>query len=377
MTLSKKIPLLLALVMFTLAIPILAKAETADSLAFKQVLPGYQYQFPRDFFSHDDFRIEWWYYTGHLEDDSDHQFGYQLTFFRVALEGTDKIENASKWKIDQIYFAHLAVSDLHEQKFYHFERINRQGVMNAGAKSDQLLVWNEDWVLVDGEQGHHMKAFEKGTGLDLKLTPVKPLVFHGTNGVSKKGSDEGNASHYFSYTRMKTEGRVFINGKSYQVHGLSWMDHEFSSNQLNSELAGWDWFSFQLNDGSEVMLYQLRKKDGSIDAFSSGSLIDSKNKSKHLQLKDFTVTVKDYWSSKKTSIRYPAAWLVTLPEENTRLTVTPDMKDQELSGLRSISGSYWEGSVTVKGTHQGQPVEGKGFVELVGYGKALRQELPE
>jgi predicted secreted hydrolase len=249
--------------------------------------------------------------------------------------------------------------------------------MNAGAKSDQLLVWNEDWVLVDGEQGHHMKAFEKGTGLDLKLTPVKPLVFHGTNGVSKKGSDEGNASHYFSYTRMKTEGRVFINGKSYQVHGLSWMDHEFSSNQLNSELAGWDWFSFQLNEGSEVMLYQLRKKDGSIDAFSSGSLIDSKNKSKHLQLKDFTVTVKDYWSSKKTSIRYPAAWLVTLPEENTRLTVTPDMKDQELSGLRSISGSYWEGSVTVKGTHQGQPVEGKGFVELVGYGKALRQELPE
>jgi predicted secreted hydrolase len=377
MTLSKKISLLLALVMFTLAIPILAKAETADSSAFKQVLPGYQYQFPRDFFSHDDFRIEWWYYTGHLEDDSDHQFGYQLTFFRVALEGTDKIENASKWKIDQIYFAHLAVSDLHEQKFYHFERINRQGVMNAGAKSDQLLVWNEDWVLVDGEQGHHMKAFEKGTGLDLKLTPVKPLVFHGTNGVSKKGSDEGNASHYFSYTRMKTEGRVFINGKSYQVHGLSWMDHEFSSNQLNSELAGWDWFSFQLNEGSEVMLYQLRKKDGSIDAFSSGSLIDSKNKSKHLQLKDFTVTVKDYWSSKKTSIRYPAAWLVTLPEENTRLTVTPDMKDQELSGLRSISGSYWEGSVTVKGTHQGQPVEGKGFVELVGYGKALRQELPE
>jgi predicted secreted hydrolase len=377
MTLSKKISLLLALVMFTLAIPILAKAETADSSAFKQVLPGYQYQFPRDFFSHDDFRIEWWYYTGHLEDDSDHQFGYQLTFFRVALEGTDKIENASKWKIDQIYFAHLAVSDLHEQKFYHFERINRQGVMNAGAKSDQLLVWNEDWVLVDGEQGHHMKAFEKGTGLDLKLTPVKPLVFHGTNGVSKKGSEEGNASHYFSYTRMKTEGRVFINGKSYQVHGLSWMDHEFSSNQLNSELAGWDWFSFQLNEGSEVMLYQLRKKDGSIDAFSSGSLIDSKNKSKHLQLKDFTVTVKDYWSSKKTSIRYPAAWLVTLPEENTRLTVTPDMKDQELSGLRSISGSYWEGSVTVKGTHQGQPVEGKGFVELVGYGKALRQELPE
>ncbi len=377
MTLSKKISLLLALVMFTLAIPILAKAETADSSAFKQVLPGYQYQFPRDFFSHDDFRIEWWYYTGHLEDDSDHQFGYQITFFRVALEGTDKIENASKWKIDQIYFAHLAVSDLHEQKFYHFERINRQGVMNAGAKSDQLLVWNEDWVLVDGEQGHHMKAFEKGTGLDLKLTPVKPLVFHGTNGVSKKGSDEGNASHYFSYTRMKTEGRVFINGKSYQVHGLSWMDHEFSSNQLNSELAGWDWFSFQLNEGSEVMLYQLRKKDGSIDAFSSGSLIDSKNKSKHLQLKDFTVTVKDYWSSKKTSIRYPAAWLVTLPEENTRLTVTPDMKDQELSGLRSISGSYWEGSVTVKGTHQGQPVEGKGFVELVGYGKALRQELPE
>lgn len=377
MTLSKKLPHLLALVMLYLTLPTLAGSQTDDPSLFKQALPGYQYQFPRDFYSHDDFRIEWWYYTGHLEDDSGRQFGYQLTFFRVALEGAEKIANASKWKIDQAYFAHLAVSDLHEQKFYHFERINRRGIMNAGAKSDRLLVWNEDWVLVDRDQGHRMKAIEKGTGLDLKLTPVKPLVFHGADGISRKGSDEGNASHYFSYTRMKTEGQIFINGKSFQVHGLSWMDHEFSSNQLNPELVGWDWFSFHLNDGSEVMLYQLRKKDGSMDAFSSGSLIDPKNKSKHLKLKDFTVTVKDFWSSKKTSIRYPSSWLVTLPGENTRLTVTPDLKDQELSGLRSISGSYWEGSVTVKGTHLGKPVEGKGFVELVGYGKALRQELPE
>ncbi len=368
---------MLVLAMLTLVIPTLAKAESAGSPPFKQVLPGYQYQFPRDFFSHDDFRIEWWYYTGHLEDDSGRQFGYQLTFFRVALEGKEKIENASKWKIDQIYFAHLAVSDLQEQKFYHFERINRRGIMNAGAKSDRLLVWNEDWVLVDRDQSHRMKAVENGTGLDLKLTPVKALVFHGADGVSRKGSEEGNASHYFSYTRMKTEGQIFIKGKSFQVHGLSWMDREFSSDQLNLELAGWDWFAFQLNDGSELMLYQLRKKDGSIDAFSSGSLIDPKNKSKHLKLKEFTVTVKDYWRSKKTSIRYPSAWLVTLPGENTRLTVTPDLNDQELSNLRSIAGSYWEGSVTVKGTHLGKPVEGKGFVELVGYGKPLRQELPE
>ena len=368
---------MLALAMLSLTLPTLAVSQTDDPSAFKQALPGYQYQFPRDFYSHDDFRIEWWYYTGHLEDDSGRQFGYQLTFFRVALEGTEKIENASKWKIDQAYFAHLAVSDLHEQKFYHFERVNRRGVMNAGAKPDRLLVWNEDWVLVDRDQGHRMKAIEKGTGLDLKLTPAKSLVFHGSDGISRKGSDEGNASHYFSYTRMKTEGQIFINGESFQVQGLSWMDHEFSSNQLNPELVGWDWFSFQLSDGSEVMLYQLRKKDGSVDAFSSGSMVDPESQNKHLNLKDFTVTVQDFWQSKKTSIRYPSAWLVTLPGRNTRLTVTPDLKDQELSGLRSISGSYWEGSVTVKGTHLGKPVEGKGYVELVGYGKALRQELPE
>ena len=374
---SKKIPLLLALAMLSLTLPTLAVSQIDDSSGFKQARPGYQYQFPRDFYSHDDFRIEWWYYTGHLENDSGRQFGYQLTFFRVALEGTEKIENASKWKIDQAYFAHLAVSDLHEQKFYHFERINRRGVMNAGAKSDRLLVWNEDWVLVDRDQGHRMKAIEKGTGLDLKLTPVKPLVFHGADGISRKGSDEGNASHYFSYTRMKTEGQIFINGESFQVQGLSWMDHEFSSNQLNPELVGWDWFSFQLSDGSEVMLYQLRKKDGSMDAFSSGSMVDPESQNKHLNLKDFTVTVQGFWRSQKTSIRYPSAWLVTLPGRNTQLTVTPDLKDQELSGLRSISGSYWEGSVTAKGIQLGQPVEGKGYVELVGYGKALRQELPE
>jgi predicted secreted hydrolase len=377
MNLIPKICLLLPLALHFLIPATLAESQTTSPPAFKQALPGYPYQFPRDFFSHDDFRIEWWYYTGHLENESGRKFGYQLTFFRVALEGTEKIENASKWKIGQAYFAHLAVSDLHEQKFYYFERINRRGVMNAGAKSDRLLVWNEDWVLVNRDRAHRMKAIEKGTGLDLKLIPVKPLVFHGKDGISRKGSGEGNASHYFSYTRMKTEGQVFINGESFQVQGLSWMDHEFSSNQLNPELVGWDWFSFQLDDESEIMLYQLRKKDGSMDTFSSGSMVDPDGQTKHLKLKDFTVTVQGFWRSKKTSIRYPSAWLVTLPGRNTQLTVTPDLNNQELSGLRSISGSYWEGSVTVKGTHLGQPVEGKGYVELVGYGKALRQELPE
>ncbi len=375
-TLKIKVLLGVVLALLGVALPDAAQAPE-EPPAFRQALPGYVYQFPRDFWSHDDFRIEWWYYTGNLEDESGRPFGYQVTFFRVALEGTKKIENPSKWKVDQVYFAHMTVSDIAGKKFHFFERINRKGLINAGARSDRLLVWNEDWVLVERGDAHRLKAVESGTGLDLKLVPRKQLVFHGKNGVSRKGSEPGNASHYFSFTRMKTSGTLFLNGESYKVRGTSWMDHEFSSNQLSPELVGWDWFSLKLDDQNEIMLYQLRKKDGTVDPHSSGTLVHAEGTWKHLEPGDFSVTVTDRWTSPTTGVVYPSGWLVSLRGSEARLIVQPDLDDQELSGLRSISGSYWEGSVSIEGEFRGLPVRGKGYVELVGYGKPLKQELPE
>jgi len=353
------------------------QTKNQSSAKFQSALPGYTYQFPRDDFSHDAFRIEWWYYTGNLQSENGRRFGYQLTFFRVGLEGDKPIDNPSKWKVDHIYFAHMTVSDIENKKFYFFERINRKGIQNAGADSDSFLIWNSDWKLTANENTQILKAQENETGIELSLTPLKKRVFHGENGISKKGSGKGNASHYFSFTRMKTEGSVFIKGEKFQVTGSSWMDREFSSNQLNPSLVGWDWFSLKLDNQTEIMLYQLRQKDGSIDTHSSGTLIGADQNYHHLTLKDFSISQKSSWTSDNTGATYPATWDVHLPDSDTRLQVTPDFSDQELYNLRSISGSYWEGSVTIKGTVAGNPVTGKGYVELVGYEKPLKQDLPD
>ena len=174
---------------------------------------------------------------------------------------------------------------------------------------------------------------------------------------------------------MKTEGSVFIEGNKIKVTGSSWMDHEFSSNPLNPKLVGWDWFSLKLDNQTEIMLYQLRQKDGGIDPHSSGTFISADESSQNIS--KFSISPKSSWTSEHTQATYPAIWEIYLPESNTHLQVTPDFSDQELYNLRSIQGSYWEGSVTIKGTMKGKPVTGKGYVELVGYEKALKQDLPD
>ena len=344
---------------------------------FQAAMPGYTYQFPRDDFSHDDFRIEWWYYTGNLESETGRRFGYQMTFFRVGLEGDQPIDNPSKWKVDHIYFAHMTVSDIQNKNFHFFERINRKGIKNAGAESDRFKIWNSDWSLTADGNTQKIIAQENATGIELNLTPIKKRVFHGKNGISVNGSDKGNASHYFSFTRMKTEGSVFIKGENFKVTGTSWMDREFSSNPLNPSLVGWDWFSLKLDNQTEIMLYQLRQKDGNIDPHSSGTFIAADQNSHHLTLDNFSISPKSTWTSDKTNATYPALWEIDLPESDTHLKIIPDFSDQELYNLRSISGSYWEGSVSVKGSVAGKPVTGKGYVELVGYEKPLKQDLPD
>ena len=364
--------------MISLKITDFRVANAEEPQVFSQALSGYVYQFPRDFYSHDDFRIEWWYYTGNLEEvGTSRPFGYQLTFFRVALDTTDSNPNSSKWKVAHIYFAHMTLTDIEGEKFHYFERINRKGIGNAGADSERLMVWNEDWFLKGKDEKHLIEAVESGMGIKLQLVPMKELVFHGQNGISKKGSKIGNASHYFSYTRMKTSGTVFMHGKAYKVLGTSWMDHEYSSNQLNDELAGWDWFSLKLDNQTELMLYQLRRKAGGVDSFSSGTLVSADGVTRHLKRNEFTVRPLTQWKSKRSGITYPSGWKLEVPSFGIKLSLSPDLNDQELYDLRSISASYWEGSVSAEGTIRGDMVKGKGYVELVGYGKALMQDLPE
>ena len=355
----------------------LGKERTQPLPKFQEAVSGYTYQFPRDDFSHDNFRVEWWYYTGNLESDKGRRFGYQLTFFRVGLEGYNPINNPSKWKVDHIYFAHMTVSDIQNKKFHFFERINRKGIKNAGAATDRFMIWNSDWNLSAEENMQKIKALENDTGIELSLIPIKKKVFHGKNGISIKGSNKGNASHYFSYTRMKTEGSIFIKGEKFQVKGSSWMDHEFSSNPLNPSLAGWDWFSIKLDNQTEIMLYQLRKKNGNTDPNSSGTFISADQNYHHLTLNEFSISNKSSWTSEKTGAIYPAVWEIDILESDIHLIITPDFSSQELYHLRSISGSYWEGSVSIKGSVGGKPVTGTGYVELVGYEKALKQELPD
>jgi len=351
--------------------------QQVEPAPFRQALPGYTFAFPRDLNSHDDFKIEWWYYTGNLEDANGRPFGYQLTFFRVALDGAGKIKNPSRWRIDQVYFAHLAVSDIESERFYFFERINRRGLNTAGAEPDRLRVWNEDWQLTGQDGAHILEARESGTGLSLTLAPAKNPVVHGKSGVSVKGREPGNASHYFSYTRMDTRGTLSIDGREYKVSGSSWMDHEFSSNQLGKEQVGWDWFALTLDNQVEIMLYRIRLKNGDAEPFSSGTLVRADGSHRHLPLRDFSIMPTGQWTSRNTQITHPAGWRIALPQDGVRLEIRPDMADQELYGLRSISGSYWEGSVSVTGRFKNQPVHGKGYVELVGYGKALDTGLPD
>lgn len=344
-------------------------APTENLSGFIKALPGYQYNFPRDHFSHENFKVEWWYYTGNLKNKDGREFGFQLTFFRVALDRFSDTSKSSRWRLRDIYFSHMTVSDIENEKFYFFERLNREGLGNAGAKPDQFLVWNEDWVLENNGDIHNLTAIQRGFGLKLNLKPQKKLVFHGENGVSQKGM--GNASHYFSYTRMNTSGNVYLNGEEFEVNGTSWMDREFSSSQLNESQVGWDWFSIKLDNQTELMIYRIRLQNGETEPYSSGTVVFKNGTYTHLNLSDFDIRSNTKWRSEKTGAVYPSSWTIAVPEYGIDLRVKSDFPNQELYNLRSIAGAYWEGSVSVRGKYKGKVISGKGYVELVGYDKAL------
>ena len=329
-----------------------------DISGFKRASLPRDFKFPEDFGPHPEYQTEWWYYTGNLTDTSGHDFGYQLTFFRRALTPYE-VERESNWASNQIYFAHFALTDIENEKFYSNERWSRGAMGLAGAESKPLRVWIDDWSVEGDGDIFKLKAQDGVVSIDLLLLPVKPPVLQGDKGLSQKSAEPGNASYYFSQTRIDTSGRIVIDGSEFKVRGLSWLDREWSTSALGENQEGWDWFSIQLNDGREIMLYQLRLKDGGIDPYSSGSIIQKNGKLMSLKAGDFNIEVRDTWESPASGTLYPSKWQISIPKQDIELTVVPLLRDQEL--LHSFV--YWEGAVKVSG----DSISGKGYVELTGY----------
>ncbi|MBM4286412.1 MAG: carotenoid 1,2-hydratase [Deltaproteobacteria bacterium] len=338
---------------------------------FQAARPGYLFSFPRDHGAHPEYRSEWWYYSGHLQSTAGEGFGYELTFFRVALKPPSAAASRSAWAAHTVYFAHLALTAPRRQTFLFREKAMRGAMGLAGADVGRLNVWVDDWRAEEAEGEMRLRAGGPDLGLDLRLKPLKPPVLHGEAGYSRKAADAPVASHYYSITRLDTRGAVTLDGQSLDVTGLSWLDREFGSAKMAPDQVGWDWFALQLDDGEDVMLYLMRGPDGLPDPASSGTLVDPQGKARHLTLSDVTVQPTGRWTSPHTKAVYPAGWLLTIPPAGYRLTLTPTLADQELRTGGAARLIYWEGQVQVTGSRGDRPVTGRGYVELTGYAGSL------
>lgn len=338
---------------------------------FDYASPQYVLTFPKDHAAHPTYRTEWWYYTGHLNAAGGAQFGYQLTFFRSALSLTDPSSSASNAR-KQVYFAHFAITDETGSRFYHKEKQSRGAFGEAGAHEEYYKVFIGNWSVQDLGKYTLLQAESDTIALTLILEPTKPPVLHGEKGYSQKGESPKNASMYYSYTRLKSTGALTVQGKRYLVEGESWHDHEFGTSQLDPQSVGWDWFSMQLSDGTELMLFGVRQADGSLNRFSSGTFIDQNGQSLHLSKDEFSFEVLETYTSQKSGATYPSRWRVRVPKLAFEATLVPTVQDQEQLTEESTRITYWEGSVRITGTRDAQPITGKGYVELTGYAKPIR-----
>ena len=349
------------------------RAPAVGAEEFRLALPGYTFSFPRDHASHDDFRTEWWYYTGHLRTASGEAYGYQVTFFRSGL--AEARGRTSQWAARNIYLAHFALSDLGRKRFRFFERVGRAGMGQAGASQSAFRVWVGDWEASGDGPRQRLKAREGDVGVDLALRAVKPPVVHGENGVSQKGEGRGHASHYYSLTRLATEGGLTLRGTPLAVTGLTWMDHEFGSTQLSPDQVGWDWFSLQFDNDTELMLYVIRQADGRPDPSSAGTWVGADGVSVHIRQPEFSVETLERWTSPTSKGTYPMRWRIRVPTLDLDVTLTPAFPDQELTTARSTKVIYWEGAVAAAGGAQGRPVRAQGYVEMTGYAEPFRKML--
>lgn len=331
---------------------------------FARAIDPYDWQFPADFGPHESFQTEWWYYTGNLKTDSGDHFGFQFTIFRRAIR-PEMINSDSEWRTDQIYMAHVTLSDIARERFYHAERFSRGGAGLAGATSDPLYhVWLEDWQVIaldDTATTTQITAATDDFSLDLTLEQIKTPALQGQDGLSPKSAEIGNASYYYTLSRLSTEGRVTIGDETYTVTGQTWKDHEFSTSALGENAQGWDWFGLIFDNDHELMIGQIRLADGGKEPAFGGLLIYPDGTTRYLPSETFTITPTDTWVSPHSGAEYPSGWEVAIDDGEVQLNlmITPLMLDQELHGS---AVEYWEGAVRVSGD-----VTGYGYAELTGY----------
>jgi len=337
---------------------LLGSGEDAD---FVKAIAAREFEFPLDHGPHPEYRNEWWYVTGNLDDEGGRRFGFELTIFRFAL--TPEAQDAG-WRSNQVYIAHLAVTDAEDERFFVAERFSRGALGLAGAQAEPFRVWIDDWQIgsEDAEGPWRLYGGDEEVSIDLALRPLRKPVLNGVDGLSQKSAEPGNASYYYSITRMGTAGELRIGDDGFTVSGLSWMDREWSSSALSPDQAGWDWFALQLSDGSDLMFYNIRKTNGRQDPHSAGTWVSEDGTVEHIARGDIDIIVEDRWASPSGGT-YPSRWSLHLPGKDLRLTISPVIDDQELF----TTVRYWEGAVDVSGERGDRPVTGRGYVELTGY----------
>lgn len=355
-----------------------ASAARAAAREWRRAAPGYEFAFPRDHGAHPEFASEWWYYTGHLRASDGKRYGYQLTFFRVGVGAPPSLghdsdagdsarageRRASAWQTGELILAHFAISDLDAKTHSSSERRNRSGPGTAGAASDSLAVFVEDWSVRAESGGHRLVARGGGYAIDLFATPARPPVVHGADGVSRKSREGTNGSHYASITRLGTTGTLTVGSTRIQVEGVSWMDHEFGSDQMLADQTGWDWMGLTLDDGSDLMLYRLR---GAGPPFLQGTIVPAEGAPVPLDERDIEMNPLDEWKSERSGASYPVRWSVRVANRALSLAVSARFPAQELTTEESTGITYWEGSVEVRGESRGRAVAGEGYLEMTGY----------
>lgn len=353
-------------------------AAGARPAAFTIATAPYRFSFPRDHASHPAYKTEWWYFTGHLTASDGRRFGYELTFFRVGMRPGDPAPAAgeSRWRGHELYPAHFAITDVDGRTFVYFERFAREALGMGSASSRRLAVRVDNWwlhgrPLADPQlERMSLHAASDGAAIDLVAIPEKPPAIHGHGGVSRKAACRSCAAHYYSYTRLRTSGTLRLDGRRFRVDGISWMDHEFGSDELQANQAGWDWFSVQLDDGRELMLYRLRERDGKVTPQSSGSLIARDGSVQYIPHAGFEVTALGSWMSPHSHARYPSGWHIRVPADQIDLVLEPLVPDQELvTGTAGVA--YWEGAVSVRSSTAPTRRLGVGYVELTGYASPI------
>lgn len=341
----------------------------AAALGFPQAIEPRAFRFPADHGAHPDFRNEWWYVTGNLDAATGERLGFELTLFRFSLTPA-AVASRSAWRSNQVYVGHFAITDAANEEFYVADRYSRGSLGLAGASAEPFRVWLQDWQIAaeggpepnsDAAQWR-LQAMDDEIAIDLSLVPLKAPVLNGVDGLSQKSERPGNASYYYSMTRMQTEGSVQIGDRTFDVSGLSWLDREWGSSALSSDQSGWDWFALQFDDDSELMFYNIRRLDGTQDGLSAGTFVASDGRTIQLTRDDVLLEVLDYWQSPLGG-RYPSGWRVSVPSLEMSLEIEPVLDAQEL--LTNVR--YWEGAVDVTARSSGKVVRGRGYVELTGY----------